>query len=1276
MATAEEGGATASAYGGGGAGGKFRKKPFRRQPTPYDRPPTALRVSNINSTDNNSSWLKKLVVEPASKLISYGADRFFGSVLRRRLPPPPQPQPQPQPPEVHADVSEADHGEDLDVQDGAQEPENGDCRQPINSSSAQDGAHEPGDGNCGQPINSSSSNVVLELEQLFKKKTFNRSEIVHLTELLQSRAVDVSLEDVSQKYENASEFGRRREFANGLLKVNRNVGIRSSAVVSTPVHNSKVLEDSIATPAELAKAYMGSRPSKVSPSELGMRGQLGREEAGLLTNLPFASKSPVMSLTKKSSMSLGAPENGFVTPRSRSRSAIYNMARTPYSRVHPASVLKGSGSNYNGYAGPSASSYLPPVKNNEKFEPQPATLKRRSSVFDDEVVSVGPMRRIRQKSNLLAPRFHHSAQGVGVGPHSKQRPELMGDRRNDSAMKNIVENETQNVPSTSYARVPSRSSEVAAKILQQLEKLSPKEKSSESKLVAAREKWPLKSTAGVLSGQAHRSREDVGSSKLLLDDQKFGDNAMLPDARDSSPWKQVNAEENYHNASIFSSGPSNSVLNNDSAVTLRTSKPSIGTADLVKTGVSQPPQKKRAFRMSAEEDSLEQGDVQCNGIASRSPFEKKEPVGSLLSDSKRASDEEYKLVKPTIESEDKSPSGLISRGTNEFSQGAVTAGERMGAVVIPASEERATSQSASFVSSYTAFDKPAEANNSPPQFSFSPKVSDKFPPLPVECTKRAETEPGSSSSLDNISASIGSRVKTFESDKGFHLNLPKAGDMNGKCDDVSSAAPNGPLVSSFSHVPFPTNQISTGSAPLFSSSSSFTDFTSTGTSTSTTAIGNIFGSSAKPFSLAGPVFGSSVDSSTAVSATSISGISEVADQRTKVEINPSSGSSSSSHSTVAAASSGNSNFGLSSVNSSTGNNFQGSLFGSSNSKSLMSGVGSVSQGSSSQLFSATSAPAFNVNTSTSLGSSPTLTFGFSSSASSLDPNPFAPVGGPTSSSLKFGANTSAASEGSAASFTTSASPGIYSFGLSTSSSTTTTVAASPSIFNFGGTSSAAASGINTGSSFSSGTSGIYNFGGNSSASSSSSGAPSTAFSSSWQGKKSPFFGSTVASPSPSTVFAFGAPSTSSAVASPSPQFSFTASSASALSSPALSNTQPIFGKSSPMGGGFAASPGNDQMSAEDSMAEDPVPSSVIGQSSVSPSPPGFTFGPTAPAQANMFLFSGQQNQVAPQSPSPFQASGSLEFNAGGGSFSLGSGGVVDKSNRKIVRINRNKNRKK
>ncbi|KAM3268484.1 hypothetical protein P3S67_031425 [Capsicum chacoense] len=54
----------------GGAGGKFMRWPFSRngKTTPYDRPLTALR---------SASWVKKLVLDPATKLISYGAQRFF-----------------------------------------------------------------------------------------------------------------------------------------------------------------------------------------------------------------------------------------------------------------------------------------------------------------------------------------------------------------------------------------------------------------------------------------------------------------------------------------------------------------------------------------------------------------------------------------------------------------------------------------------------------------------------------------------------------------------------------------------------------------------------------------------------------------------------------------------------------------------------------------------------------------------------------------------------------------------------------------------------------------------------------------------------------------------------------------------------------------------------------------------------------------------------------------------------------------------------------------------
>lgn len=85
---------------------------------------------------------------------------------------------------------------------------------------------------------------------------------------------------------------------------------------------------------------MGSRPSKVSPSMLGVRGQAFREESTVLSNQIFPSASPVMSLVPRSSGCGAVPENGFMTPRSLGRSAIYNMARAPYSRVHSATTSK------------------------------------------------------------------------------------------------------------------------------------------------------------------------------------------------------------------------------------------------------------------------------------------------------------------------------------------------------------------------------------------------------------------------------------------------------------------------------------------------------------------------------------------------------------------------------------------------------------------------------------------------------------------------------------------------------------------------------------------------------------------------------------------------------------------------------------------------------------------------------------------------------------------------------------------------------------------------
>ena len=102
----------------------------------------------------------------------------------------------------------------------------------------------------------------------------------------------------------------------------------------------QVLEEDVASPTELAKSYMRSRPLKVSPSMPESHGQALRENPTILTNHTFTPKSSMISIAPHSSGRVGFPENGFVTPRSRGRSAIYSMARTPYSRVHATNGLQ------------------------------------------------------------------------------------------------------------------------------------------------------------------------------------------------------------------------------------------------------------------------------------------------------------------------------------------------------------------------------------------------------------------------------------------------------------------------------------------------------------------------------------------------------------------------------------------------------------------------------------------------------------------------------------------------------------------------------------------------------------------------------------------------------------------------------------------------------------------------------------------------------------------------------------------------------------------------
>ncbi|KAL8533319.1 hypothetical protein ACS0TY_009637 [Phlomoides rotata] len=1232
MATAEEGGATAktttmtntSAYGGGGggAGGKFRKKPLRKPTTPYDRPPVSLR-----GIDSSASWLTKVVLDPASRLISYGAHRLFASVFRKRLPPPPPP-PRPQPPQKSESNHVSSNGEPEAVPNsryGAQEPARGECSQPI--------------------ISCSSRNGISELEQLLQQKTFTRSEVEHLTELLHSRAGEVSSKDDEKRNEeNVLHFGRSQQFESSLLEANRNGRDRSHGVVSTPISNSKVLGNSIASPTEVAKVYMGSIPSKLSPSMLGKYSQVTREDKRLLGNMWVDSKPSSMSLTTKTAVSPGSPANGFITAqRSRGRSAIYNMARSPHFK----------------------------------------TLKRRSYVLDDDIGSVGPIRRIRQKSNLLLSGSPHT-NGVGIASDamilsSKQKLPLIGDP--EHGPRTVEEINGNSIPSTSYAQVSSEPREVAAKTFKHPEKLTSKEESSKTKLVKLHGK-NFKLTSSMLRGQALRSMEDVSSAELMLsvqDDQKFESrsDATSSDAHESQ--EQGKVEENGPVESRVSSDMHYPEINSDPVVSLKASWVRNGASDsVVQNGASQP-QYKRAFRMSALEDYVDlddEDDLPCNGIVSPPLLEGREQLGAHLTNSMSSFAGELKLVKTTIQQEMKPPSGFASSISSEL-EGASSVGERSNGITTPTSDEATVAaQSAALPPSVTLFDKPKQTNDPPAVFSFSSKVADKFPSLTPESNNRTpEDKPESSSSLHNISTPTGSTVKILELENGDHMKSLAAEDRNGKSDTIPPASSNGPLVSSAPVVSFTAaaNQISTSGPAIFTPSTSVSTVVPSGTGdiTSPTSSSSILGAAATPTIFGGPVFkfGVSSDPPAEVSVASTM-IIPAGDLKTKA------------------------------VKDSTADS-----------------VGTVSQGTSVP-FSFTSPPSSNTDTAppsvSSLSSSqvfnPVAPFGLNSSASSSGTGAIVSGSGATSS--MFGVNPTAFSVGSSASSTSSATPSMFSFGLGSSSSSINAVGptggAAPPVFNFGSSSSASASATNTTSTFSTtavassggaappafsfgasssnsasvtnttssftnGGSGVFNFGGSSSASSSainsvnSDPTPSNPFGSSWQTPKAPTFGSTPTSASPATGFAFGA---SSAAPSSSPAFPF----------PTPSASQPVFGNST---SGFAASPGNNyQMNGEDSMAEDPVqstaPSAIFRQQSVAPSPSGYMFGSTVPAPAqatNPFPFGGQQNQVAPQNPPMFQASGSLEFNAGGGSFSLGSGGG-DKSGRKFVKVNRSKNRKK
>ncbi|KNA22923.1 hypothetical protein SOVF_029560 [Spinacia oleracea] len=1256
----------------GGAGGKFRKKPVRKsQATPYDRPPTALRPTQLvggGGEREKNSWLSKLV-DPASRLITAGAHKIFSSVFRKRLlPPPPPPQHSP--------------GERTEIRDV--QPE-------ITTKVGSSGTKEPlvYKGNDSGGVSESSG--VADLEYILKQKTFTRSEIDHLSALLLSRTVDNLAGDEKGRSELDTSDKKvahsRREILTNLPAIENGGERVLPAVISTPVVRSKVVEDVVASPAELAKAYMGSRPTKASSSVLGPKSDMAREDLSAPYNPFFKQKSPAVSVIQRPTSEIGASANGYMTPRYRGRSAIYSMGRTPYSRHHPTDIFKSAEMAFDTHGASSSSSSHNTTETQQLSGSKKQVLKRRSSALESDIGFVGPIRRIRQKPNLLhhkilslpASGVPHIKHGYGALTEATEVPSSIDWSSNHrSSSKALAEN---GVHSTSNGYVPSQSIETAQKIFQHLDKFSSKGKSPEKKCEIMGGSSAAKMTTDMREGLAHKSMsteslkvlqtiQDSRKENGLMDSSNAHDHSLKTSPRvEGGTTQRIVIPSVEDGAEAGSSKKALEYMNHRSSFDQQ--------------------QKKRSFQMSAHEDYLElDDDVHTNGVAS-APMIKGVECNKLAESSAAFSDNPQSAavsaVKPIAPEIKPSLNSLGSNKEESLPDG--SAAQAFSGFTIPTglltSSTTSTSKQAAVSSQFTAEINKFSSNSAEVvPISFYPSSS------VVESTAAKDIKPELSIS------STEAANKADELDKTAKGNTLHFGDVSKKMEgSVSSSGkslfsfetqPNGatltnvPSTVSVSRVtssPVPISSssndqrlapVSVSSSPSLSISngnavSTLSD-TSAGTVINTATTGGmpIFGSNTSQFStsIAPAVpfgsnlqFGSPSVPFTPAAATSAS--ESVVNSGAKLSdsafCNATSGQFSAKPTETASV--GNNIFGFSastlkSTSSETPPVLQAAIFSSQASSSAVASTTSIA-GLSSQ-----SAP-----------SASSHVFGFSAPSSaylSTGANPFTTGSG--SASSVFGLSSVTAPVSSSSNTTSNI------FGLQSSKPAVTGSTFGASGFQFGLKASEASATSN---------STPIVFGATSSSSAAKNSTPlvfGAASSSSAANSASFTFGAT-SSAANSAPFAFGAVSSASA-------FSVPSAAASAPVSNTLFSSQPaLFGGSTPSPFGFGSTPpvgNNDRIGMEDSMAEDsvqvPTPAAPVFGQAISASPSSFVFNGAAPSAGSPFQFAGQQNQFAAQN-TPFQPSASLEFNAGGaGSFSVGSGGG-DKANRRIVKVKKGIRRK-
>uniref|UniRef100_A0A0D9ZE56 Nuclear pore complex protein NUP1 n=1 Tax=Oryza glumipatula TaxID=40148 RepID=A0A0D9ZE56_9ORYZ len=354
----------------GGVGGKIRRRPASRAAaTPYERPPAAAAARRLAAAaaaaaaeaedayppqggGGGGGWVSRLV-DPASRLIAGGAARLFSTVFRKRLDPAPAPAPPKSTPPG-----------------GDNEPNQG---LPESTQTGSKPILEKGK----NPTGASDNKALSEVEHLVE---FDR-----LTDLLRARTVESDLSAPADNLDNKNEARNTMDGIGG--STSHGMAADHSIAADDPVCGAS-------SPAELAKQYMNSRYSKENrPNSL--RSQVLLKNKAEASNIAYDRRRPggpfVQELSQFSNENSELPVNGYVTPGLHGRSAIYRMSCSPF--------FKGPSSSNDINMSPFSSSQ---TRANSLVSGGRQVLKRRGAELENELGSIGPIRRIRQKSNMMS----------------------------------------------------------------------------------------------------------------------------------------------------------------------------------------------------------------------------------------------------------------------------------------------------------------------------------------------------------------------------------------------------------------------------------------------------------------------------------------------------------------------------------------------------------------------------------------------------------------------------------------------------------------------------------------------------------------------------------------------------------------------------------------------------------------------------------------------------------------------------------------------------------